>query len=571
MSGTGTESKRGLGALLRDPFLWDILVVLAVFAPTRFALFPPKAWFDLPLHLPDAAYFSAFILPRAFGSATFSVVVATTLLVGALHFLRSPRNPFSGRVSWADNEVPRLRLLLLAIGLPIVWKFSTHDVNLWLGQAHLLDRAILVALWAGMALTPLCIPLFVVFGGVMASQFYTPSCFHPTWADKALNFYALWLCWVVFVVSRFRRVQVQVYPFLFACMFAAFYFYPAVGKLLLGDSPWTWVLENRVHDLYVGSAVNGWFPGADIDRIAGLIARVDVPIQAATMFIEIGIVFALVNRWTAAAFFAAAFCMHLGIFASSGILFWEWMVPEAVLVALLLGPWAGTMSGWFRSRVRWLSIPLVIGALPWTWPYFLGWLDTPYNNVYDFELEDESGQRFQMRRGWMDPFELPTTQNRFSFADPRREIPTATYGATADLDLFRDLRAARTVLDLDAIRDEYGVVRFDPDTFAALDRFVRVWFTEMNARGGDNEVVPQWLEAPHHQWANGGVEPDPAASPIRFVRLYVRNAWWDGGRVRYLGDQVLWEWDLADPDAPPTTTLELPTPDAAAHGDEGSD
>jgi hypothetical protein len=376
---------------------------------------------------------------------------------------------------------------------------------------------------------------------------------HATWADKAIVLYVPLLVWVTFVVSRFRKTSPWLFPALLLCHWSAFYVYPGISKMLLGPAPWSWAFENRVHHLFLGSYVNGWLAGlsdGEAVRYAQMIARVDVPIQVATMVTELAPLFILFRRRLAALMIFACAAMHLGIYASSGIFFWEWMLPEAVLVVALLGPWSSEpVAGLFRHRHRMLSALLIAFALPVFWPYMLGWWDTPYNIVYDLELEDETGHRYELRREYMDPFNVQHTQGRYSFADTRPNLLTATYGATADYELFQALSAIEHGIEPTELFEGYAASRHDPELAAEYETYLQVYFSRLNERDGEKAVVPRFLMAPHHQTATGGSVPAEPWVDIRTVRVFVRDIYYDGDRLVPLADELVLEVTI--PEEPP--------------------
>ena len=417
----------------------------------------------------------------------------------------------------------------------MMWKFSTYDLNLLVEQVHAFDRALVVVFWFAMGRNPAFAPIWLAVVAVVAEQFRYPGCMHATWADKAIVLYVPLLLWITFLVSRFRRVSRWLFPALLLCHWSSFYVYPAISKMLLGQHPWTWMLDNRVHQLWLGSYVNGWLAGlsdGEAVRVAQAMARVDIPIQVGTMLTELAPLFILFRRKLAALMIFACAAMHLGIDLSSGIFFWEWMIPEFVLVIALLGPWlAEPVASLFKARHRMLSALLIALALPVFWPYMLGWFDSPYNIVYDIELEDAAGIRFELRREYMDPFNVQHTQGRYSYTDPRPNLLTATYGATADEALFVALQGLEDGVEPESLLERYAVSQFDAERTAEFEAYLQTYFSRLNERDGDKDVVPGFLEAPHHQTAKGGAVPSDPWVNIVAVGVFARDIYYDGDRL----------------------------------------
>jgi hypothetical protein len=528
------DKKVALRGLLSDRFLHDVAITAVLYGILRLALFPNIPALGRPLRLPFAAYEGSSIVLGALQNPAFLVLAGSGVLALVLDQIPGRRNPFFGRVDWREFP-PRTNLILLGICFPMMWKFSTYDVNMLVDQVHAIDRILVVLLWVAMARNPAFAPIWLAVTAVIAEQFGYPSCMHATWADKAVVLYVPLLLWVTFLVSRFRRTSPWLFPALLLCHWASFYVYPAIAKMLLGAHPWSWALDNRVHQLWLGSYVNGWLAGlsdGEAVRVAQQLGRVDIPIQIGTMFTELAPLFILFRRRLAALMILACVAMHLGIFVSSGIFFWEWMIPELVLVAALLGPWSvEPVAGLFRARHRMLSVVLIALALPVFWPYPLGWFDTPYNIVYALEVEDAGGHRYELTPEYMDPFNVQHTQGRYWFTDPRANLATATYGATVDPELFEVLQGLETGASADDLLETYGVSRYDAERTAEFTAYLRTVFSRLNDRDGDKDVVPSFLEAPHHQTATGGASPSEPWVDIVAVRVFARDVYYDGGRL----------------------------------------
>ena len=553
---SGAKPQMGrIRALLTDRFLHDVLITAFVYSIVRLALFPNIPALGRPLQLPFEAYQSSSIVLSALTNPAFLALVGSGVLALVLDQIPGKRNPFFGRVDWGEFP-PRTSWLVLAFCFPMMWKFATYDVNLLLGQVHLMDRIVVVVLWAAMARNPAFAPMWLAVVAVVAEQFKYPSCMHATWADKAILLYVPLLVWITFVVSRVRRISPWVFPALLLCHWASFYVYPAISKMLLGPAPWSWAMENRVHHLFLGSYVNGWLADlSDVEavRAAQMLARFDVPLQMATMATELAPLFILFRRRLAALIVSACAAMHLGIYLSSGIFFWEWMLPEAALVIALLGPWGSEpVASLFQHRHRLLSALLIAFALPVFWPYMLGWWDTPYNVVYDVEVEDASGNRYDLQREYMDPFNVQHTQGRYSFTDARPNLPTATYGASADYRLYRALLGLKDGVDPADLMDEHAVVRFDEEAAAEFVQYLQIYFSRLNLRDGEKRVVPAFLTAPHHQRVTGGVLPaDPWVDIVR-LRILARDIYYDGERLVPIEDVEVLVIDIP-PEPPPFT------------------
>jgi hypothetical protein len=531
----------------------DLLAVIAVYAPIRFLLFPsvalPKAF-----HLPADAYESGFVALRAltFPNAIWWFALSAAL-IGA-HFIDVKGNPFFGKLRWNTTETPGIRIALMGLGLPIAWKLTTIDVNVYFDQVHALDRVLIAALYLAMFRTPLAIPWFLGLSAAFFAQFHFPECFHFTWADKAVLYYGMLLIWVAFIVSKVRRLDAAVVPALLLCLFASFYFYPGVTKLVKAGGPLTWLLFNPVYDLFMGAYAHGWWAGADFDillRVERFLRTFNLASTGFTMCLELGIVSILLHRRLALLFLWSAVAFHAGVLLASGILFWEWWVPEFALLYLLHTRWkSNDVAHIFTNRLRFASPLLIVFALPIFWPYALGWLDSPYTAVYELEVQTGDSEWTPINRADLDPYNLPFTQNRFSFLVEEPIIHMGSYGAITDRDLQIGLMAATSVEELHAALAPFEEVRANADDRAAFENFLQRYFANEAARGGRTSVVPGFLESFHHQYAHAFITRPEPAPPVRRARMRMTEVWFDGEQQHILSDQIVMEIDVPV-EAPP--------------------
>ena len=542
-------------------FVADVLLLLAIYAPIRLALFFPTFGlkflpFELahrPLTLPESAYAEPLVFPAALTHLpTLPWYVLSAGFVAA-HFWAHPKNPLHRKLSWGLGEAPGLRWVALALMLPIVWKYGTMDVNLYFDQAHLLDRALLFGLWIGTAFTPLALPFLLAFGATFASQLYYPDIFHFTWADKAVLFYSALLIWVGLIYSRLRRVHPGMLPALIIACFGSFYFAPGFAKLNLTPMPWDWLLGNPIEGLFIGAYVNGWLAGVDlslIERIAAFLGQTSVLHTGFTMCLELLIPLLLLHRYLALGFLCAAVLFHLGVVASSGIFFWEWAVPELALIACLLGPWkAPEIASVFARPERFLTPVLIVFALPVFWPFHLGWLDATYFYSYDLRVTEESGEVLELNRGQLDPYNLPMTQNRFAFLVDRPTIPQGSYGAVTDYALQQAILGAESLEEIEALYADFAVNAYDPEKRDTFELFLQRTFANERAHGGRTNVVPV-LESFHHQYETHGERRAQPRTPVVMVEVLMRTYWFDGAKLHAVGDEVIFEVDIPD-EAPP--------------------
>jgi hypothetical protein len=284
--------------------------------------------------------------------------------------------------------------------------------------------------------------------------------------------------------------------------------------------------------------LNGWFGRVDTEQIIALVNRfswMNEPLLWATIVIELGALALFAHRRWFAFIIIGTVALHGGIFLSSGICFWKWVLFN-------LGVW------WMVSRSREsgllfsrgflvVSIATILTA-PWhAKPHWLAWFDTPADEFTEFEVTTVSGANYAVERGFFEPHDLPFAQNRFYFLNDQ---PTAlgTFGATTDADFDRALQAATRPAEADSIIQSHALVRFDESLKAEFENYLRLFFATLNERGS-KELWISRLRAPHHIWNQ---RPEPVyrvQEPVAEVRAVYHRVWFDGTEVHELERRVL--------------------------------
>ena len=125
----------------------------------------------------------------------------------------------------------------------------------------------------------------------MASQLHYPL---PEagwlWADKRILFDALILFDAFLIIGIFRRVTTFLYLYCLLCLTSAIYFFAGLAKLTLGPHYLSWLLENKLSNLFLSSYLYGWFGFLNQDTIIAITKTVslfDAAFAAATLAIEL--------------------------------------------------------------------------------------------------------------------------------------------------------------------------------------------------------------------------------------------------------------------------------------------
>ncbi|MBW3575862.1 MAG: hypothetical protein KY450_13660, partial [Actinobacteria bacterium] len=145
-----------------------LLVALAVVSRVFYRL----------VQLDEAAYSAASITLAALGTPTFLVLAVPA--AGVVWLRRDLR--------WSDVVEGRLlRVVVLAAAGSLIVSLAFYEPNWYFDRSHLVDRALLVGLFALSFWRPIALVPFTVLAAVVASQFAVPLGRY-TWNDKRLIF-----------------------------------------------------------------------------------------------------------------------------------------------------------------------------------------------------------------------------------------------------------------------------------------------------------------------------------------------------------------------------------------------
>lgn len=391
----------------------------------------------------------------------------------------------------------RARLFVLVSAGILVWAFVTYDDNLYYGQAYDLDRAVLIVALAALAVHPAALPALLVVLMALAAQAHFPL---PEgrwmWPDKLLPLMVL-VVFQAFVLVRAvlrDRVRPALLPVALLCCVGAIYGRAAVNKLMLGPSPFTWVLDNDLSDLLMSAHVQiGWPDGVSTEgvlRMRRVLHGLHVPLAVATIAVEIAGFF-LLTRWRLTRVLLVGFaCLHAAILLCSGIFFWKWIVVDLALLAYLAllrrdaGAAKGEATVPAEGYGRWLKIvaPVVMLAGPlYLHDAGFAWFDTKLVSRFEVHAVGESGARYPVHPRFFAPYEMVMEQSRHGYAFDQ-PVLTGTFGTTMSWETRSILRDARPE-DARAIAERQGRTDYSPEGAETFAMFVRRYVEEAERRG----------------------------------------------------------------------------------------
>ena len=486
------------------------------------------------VQLDEPAYRSASITFAALGTRYLVVLL---LIPAALVVWR-----WRG-LGWSDVAEGRLvRVLVLAASGTLVVSLAFYEPNWFLGQHHLVDRALLVGLFVLSAWRPIAQVPFVILATVMASQFAIPLGRY-TWNDKRVVLDVLILfCLAAGAGIVRRREGIGIFIGAVGVLLASWYLVAAAGKITS-----IWPAREKLANMTRSAHLAGWLPEGGADSVAELVGGLNNLLVLAAIAVEVAVLLLLVGRRPAVAALLALPGLHLAVFLLSGIFFWKWMVLEVALMVLLLRCDRQTLSRF--------GLPLVLLALPFAFfsPRLfnvatLAWYDTPYTINLELEAVGASGTVYRVDRDDLSPYDVLLAQGRLGFvAKPGMLVGSS--GVALDWDVASTIERARSPDDLAKTERRFARSQYDEEDALVFDRFVRARFSDW--------VAQPPLRPPHHIWT-GSAPAFLNVPPVAFsgqeevseVRVRMHKVWWDGQRYRPLADCIVRAVQISEPLTP---------------------
>ncbi len=472
-------------------------------------------------------------------------------------------------VSWSWESIQHgtpIQVMVLGITMLLTWKATTQDIDVVQGDTHEGIRPLLMLAVLGLWWSPAFLPL-VVMG--LSNPFGVWQ-HHATLPMRILQAVTAWLALLSVFAGTAFAPSVSVLVWFVLVIQISHYLITALAKGWLGPRWYSWVTENSLHHLAASAYSWGWarfLPWTVWRRVIGLTKVLEKPMQFSAFGIELLAPLALLHPWTAFTFCVLWSGFHLGVFALSGLLFWEWIGANlAVAAALWMLPHAvlTPFFGWpsvFLGCVFMILFPLRHKL--WK-PMPLGWWDTPLTQRIHWNVHGESGQVYALTNDFMCPHERLFGKVNGCYLTP---VPVFTYhlGEVWKHDLRDAIRNAGPHLEeLDQVRREYGILPRSQELTDNHIHYLKRFFGKLNL-GYQKHVLPKmlrWLKAPGGQVFYWSDLPKYAEQePITKVSLHYREEYFDGQTLRRLCNEPILDI-LIDETAAMLGPVQAPTPKA---------
>lgn len=458
--------------------------------------------------------------------------------------------------------------VILCAGLGIVWRYPTNSpvvlrifeagiacLLAWNAATRDYDPVVPEETpWARLSVVPAALlsgfsPAFLLLTAILLSAGLRFWLHHATFPMRLLQ--ALIGVQLLFLLQGIWPALPLSHAYVFTFLVViqvSHYWITALAKGFLGPGPLSWVTDNRIHFLAASAYSWGWarfVPWATWLKLVRAVSRVERPLQFFAFALEFAAPLALLDAHAAILFSLAFAVFHLGVFLLSGLLFWDWILTDLALAALigLAPPATSPLSFGVAPLALGLLVLLLFPMRHKLWkPMPLGWYDSPLTARMHWQAVGESGTVYRIPNSFMCPHERLYGRVNGCFFAPR---PVVTYhlGEVWKPEL-RDaiLEAGPHPEALDAVRKRFGISPACPERRAAHLEYLQAFFSALN-QGARKQVLPPWLawlKAPGDQlfyWGEG--ESYRRQEAVREVRLRFVEEYFDGSaHIRIADEEV---------------------------------
>ena len=532
-----------------------------------FGIFFGKVCDSIAAGIPRPIYFdSSFTLslvkqvPLALGLALASMVFALCLFVPAGR----------GRFSWNEiDSIGGFRWPIFIVATTLAWAYAGYPYNYYFDQSHVWDRWLLILLMFGILRSPLLIPVFVFEIVVSRTQFSHPINVITLIGDelsiRVLGIVLGCALWnglldglrAIQSGSRFgfldgrrlpARIQTHAMVYSILCLIGFFYAFAGLGKLILGTNLTDWMRFSHMENLFIASYLNGWlnhFPEARILELAQYIRTLQLPIAFTTLAIEWGLLLILLRQRGTLLLLAAVSLMHLGIVATSGIIFWKWMALDLSLLAWL---WLRRNDGEIRrmySTPSFVTSIVMIGAISVGFGHnYFAWWNTKLILLNEIVVRDESGNTYLVDYADFSPYTV------FDMYKPGlRRAYTNVYAMSVHqrvMEFFEEGDPVK-LQRFFAPRVESGWGPTEELKERVFGEFMTRYFMNRNKRPM-RPVLPFLLAAPSlHNRHLSASDLYRDQAPVVEVQLRYREIYYSGSELRRMRDEIVYSFRLPQP------------------------
>jgi hypothetical protein len=472
-----------------------------------------------------------------------------------------------------------LHLIVWMLIFVLAWTTALYPYNFHYGQAHLLDRFLILALGVTTLLRPAFFPIFLFTALQSYNQWPTTALGNPEQTNRKMVLDMAYLLFATGLVrpwiKRFLPGTGQALTIAFVGANLIHYWIPGLAKLEIGSDWLDWTLHNDVGNLIISCYQHGWnllWDEAGAIRLYVLTAPLGMALKLFTVFIELALLVAFWNRTWFVWLGIGRTLLHLGIFVLSGDIFWNWVLMQVAIVAAF---WRDkpqddadeVEAAQSLGRPTWAIFSLPVTLLSVVYILLtshshkaseLGWFDSHVTERHNLYAIMKDGRRLYITPTFFEPHDFAFIQSQFQFLQNqgRREGPkvlTRTFGGIHDHEVARQVRAAMTVEEMRPLIEKLGLgsryPKEDVLKTPAFDLFLQTWMKHHREQNGTIAAVLHFLSPPLHDYVYSikpAAETYQGEHPVTKIEVEFERTLFDGKAIHLMDRKTIREIPITD-------------------------
>lgn len=475
-------------------------------------------------------------------ASVLAAVVAEPRVLARFLVLSLLPLPFVARTSWRRLELPPLlRVVPIVAAGMITWILLSAAPNFWSGYTREFDHAVLLVTFCLFIWHPAFVGLFCALAFCLFNELTAPiGQFWISEKGVVLDQLIALMAYLLFVGAT-KKPNPWLYVVLSVSIQLQHYFWAGMTKVVLGQTPWDWAVNNQTADLTLQSAIKGHNP-LPLDLVLPYIEWANslywLPNSAVLLFQLLTVLF-FVHRTVGCAVMAGAALLHIGIAFCTGIFFWEWLVLSLAFEAMLIGlrrPGYEPQS--FNRMTLIFSVALVLTTPFWHRPHYLGWFDEPITNMVRVEAVTTDGTVYTIAPNDFAPYD-----RRFNYDEDFFFLINMPLIAEFPPEIVREIRALKNATEFRRYQEGHGTTFRDEQKGRTFELFMRRYLTNADMRGGIfRTALPQ---APPHLLYWRSQEPrftKAQAHDVRALRVRFTQYSYLGGKLEQVHEFIAHEF-----------------------------
>ena len=395
---------------------------------------------------------------------------------------------------WKDifNDYFIMRYFVIFITLLWAWYVITLDFNLYFNQAYHTDRIILLILLILSIRFPLFFLYFLIFSFIFINQLNYPSLqfsfpSHYNNPRPLLDILILFITFI-FIKRIYKNFSSLLFFITVICLHASNYFIPGLGKIMISSDYINWIWINDLSNIMIARYTHGWVTDfislESVLNIAKHLQQWTVVAQVITFLSQILVLIVFLHKRFSLLLFLSFELLHIGVFISTGIFFWEWILINLAIVYIINKLDVQQSKQIFNYKVMLVAMPFIFLGNGVFNASFLAWYDTPLHNYFEVYAVDENNNEYKMDKNLFAPYEqVLYASNYTSYIDKK----IMTTWSTSNQEMMKELsklsiekNKSKIKINISNLEEKYGYNYFNQKQQKIFETFIKRYIQNRN-------------------------------------------------------------------------------------------